>query len=166
MNYVKHIAAFLFTVFIVTFCQSQNISHGNVVPPAKVQLKFDSLYPHAYNMDWRIRQKNENAQVVSFDCNCEEGLGHVIITFDTNGTILNKDTRIHKQDLPGSSIDYIANNYPNDFEYGDITKTNKEGEISYRVDMKQIVPDGNATSGWIYILKFKASGEFISVEKR
>jgi len=166
MNYIRHLAIFFFTLIIVTCCKSQTTSHGNVVPPAKVQSKFDSLYPHAFNMAWVLRQKNENAQVISFDCNCQEGLGHLTITFDTNGNIMSKETRINKQDLPKNATDYITNNYPNEFEYGNITKINNEGGISYRVDLKQVVPDGNATSGYVYILKFKASGEFISVDKR
>jgi len=166
MNYVRYIAAFLFTVMIVNCCQSQTTVHGNVVPPAKVQLKFDSLYPHAYNMNWRLRQKDESVQIISFDCNCEEGTGHLTITFDTNGTILGKETRIYKTSLPGTIINYIENNYPNNFEYGDITKIKNEGETSYKIDLKQDVPDGNATSGWTYTLKFKASGEFVSVDKR
>jgi hypothetical protein len=93
-------------------------------------------------------------------------LGHLTITFDTSGNILIKETIIYKQDLPAGITSYIENNYPNNFEYGNITKINNKGDISYRVDLKQAVPDGNATSGYVYILKFKASGEFISVDKR
>ena len=167
MNYERYIATFFLAGFIITCCHSQTTAYGNVIPPTKVQLKFDSLYPHASNMAWRLRQKGENAQVISFDCNCEEGMGHLTITFDTNGTIMNKNTLISKQDLPATIIDYITNNYPNEFEYREVTKiTTNSGELTYRVEMKQTVPDGNATNGWIYVLKFNGTGGFISQEKR
>lgn len=166
MGYIKHLGTFLFSVIIVVCCEGQTMSHGNVVPPAKVQLNFDTLYPYAYNMDWHLRQKNENAQVISFECNCGEGLGHLTITFDTNGNIISKETRVNKQNLPGNSIAYIEDNYPNEFEYGTITKINNGGEISYLVELKEAEPGGNATSGWTYVLKFKASGEFISMDKK
>ncbi len=131
-----------------------------------MEMKFDTLYLYAANIAWNKRLPSDNIQVVEFDCKCQEGLGHLIITFDTTGNILNKDILISKQDLPAPITTYIENNYPNEFEYRSIIKTMNKGEISYTVYMKQAVPDGNATSGWTYILKFKESGEFISVDKR
>jgi hypothetical protein len=164
MIYRKHIATFLF-MGIITCCLGQSNEYKVIIPP-KVELKLNSLYPYAANIAWSKRLPTDNTQTVDFDCKCPEGLGHLTITFDTNGTILNENILISKQDLPAAIITYIENNYPNEFEYGNIFKLNATGDISYRVDMKQTVPDGNATSGWIYVLKFKGSGEFISVEKR
>jgi hypothetical protein len=94
-------------------------------------------------------------------------MGHLTITFDTSGVVTNKKLLIYKQSLPENVVSYIENNYPNGFKYGAINKTtNSEGEITYSVNMLETTPDGNVINGgWTYILKFKASGEYISVEK-
>ncbi len=159
---------FFFILFITCYCQSQNKKYGYSIPPTKVKIVFDSLYPKASNMGWGLRDTNQNIQSVSFDCNCSEGLGHLIITFDTNGAVLSKVIFINKSDLPANIQDYIQNNYTTGFKYGDISRlTTQNKEITYTVELLQVTPAGDAVSGgWRYFLKFKGTGEFISVEKR
>jgi len=166
MNYKRHIAILIFVWSIATCCQSQSNDY-KIIIPAKVEIKFDTIYPHASNIAWNKRLPTDNIQVVEFDCNCQEGLGQLTITYDTTGNVLNKSILIAKQDLPAAIIDYITNNYPNEFEYRNITKfIDHSSEITYSVAMKQAVPDGNATTGWTYVLKFNGAGQFISQEKR
>jgi len=155
-----------FALLIANSCQCQNKDYTLIIPP-KVEVKFDSLYPHASNINWSKRHTSDNIQVVEFDCKCDEGIGHLTITFDTNGIITNKEILIYKQDLPENVGSYIENNYPNEFKYGAIDKTlNSQGEITYTVELLQVTPDGNAVNGgWTYVLKFKGSGEYISMEK-
>ena len=78
---------------------------------------------------------------------------HLKITFDINGNIQNKDIYITEKDLPGNSVGYIENNYPNGFKYGAVIKNiNKNGEMSYRVEMLQTNPDGTiANNSLIYL---------------
>lgn len=164
MNYKKHLVVLAFAILLVNYCQSQN----QAVPP-KIESKFDSLYPKATNVRWEDQPLNNTNRRVSFDCNCTEGLGQLKITFDANGNVLIKDIVIPKNALPGNILSYIENNYPNSaFKYGEITKSSKNtGDPIYRVELLQTNPDGSVTDGsWIYILKFKSSGEFISVDKR
>lgn len=165
MKYTRYLASLAFTFFIVTCCRGQDKDY-RIIIPSKVEVEFDSLYPHASNIDWNKRHPSDNIQVVEFDCKCDEGIGHLIITYDTNGTVTNKETLIYKQNLPENVISYIANNYPNEFKYGAIYKTSSKEETTYTVDMLQTTPSGDALNGgWIYRLKFKSSGEFISVDK-
>ncbi|HTA28516.1 MAG TPA: hypothetical protein VK809_12055 [Bacteroidia bacterium] len=164
MNYKRYIAVFVFTVLVVICCQSQN----QPVPP-KIQHALDSLYPKAANTRWEDQPVNTTTRRVNFNCNCTEGNGYLRITFDVNGNIVNKDIDISEKDLPASVTNYIENNYPGSgFRYGETSKqTTNSGGYNYRVELLQTNPDGNVTDGgWIYILKFKASGEFISVDKR
>jgi len=138
------------------------------MPTPKVLVKFNSLYPKATAVFWHEKRLPDSVQRVDFDCNCQEGIGHLVITFDTTGGILEKDILVSVKYLPGNILNYIENNYPNGFKYGDIDKINdNSGGISYQVTLLQTNPDGDILSGgWTYILKFKASGEYISVEKR
>jgi hypothetical protein len=159
--------AFLFILFFEGLCHCQNMTDGTTTPPTKVEVKFDSLFPHAYNINWHLRQKDEKIQVVTFDCNCQEGLEPMTITFDMSGNIVRKDIRISKNDLPATVSSYITNNYPNGFIYGDVIKINDDGVLSYTVILLQASPAGEPVSGgWTYILKFKASGEFITLDKK
>ncbi len=164
MNYVKYIATFLFTLIAIGSAYSQN----QPVPP-KIQHTFDSLYPKAANSRWEDQPVNTTTRRVNFNCNCTEGNGYLRITFDVKGNIVNKDIDIYEKDLPAAITNYIENNYPaSGFRYGETSKqTNDSGNSNYRVELLQTNPDGNVTDGgWIYILKFKESGEFISVDKR
>jgi hypothetical protein len=163
MNIKSPTAILALLLLTVYSCKSQNkiISH-------KIEERFDSLYPSALNVRWENTSLKSISQQVNFDCNnCKEGINQTI-TFDTNGSILNKDILISEKDLPAGSISYIENNYPNGFKYGHINKNiSRGGQISYQVDMLQTDPDGTPTSGgWVYVLKFSSSGEFISLEKR
>ncbi len=167
MKNTKNIAALLVWLFITPYCQSQNKEYGNVIPPVKAETSLDSLYPKAYNMNWHLRQKNENLQAVTFDCSCQEGLGLLTIVFDTSGNIITKDVLISKNDLPDKILDYITSNYPTGFMYGNANKIIDGREISYRVNLFQTTPSGDPVSGgWTYILKFKNSGDFISMDKK
>ena len=166
MKYTRYVISLAFAFLIANYCQSQDKEYA-VIIPTKVEIKFDSLYPQSSNINWNKRHASDNIQVVEFDCRCDEGMGHLTITFDTIGIITNKEILIYKQNLPENIISYIENNYPNGFKYGAIDETiNNQGEITYSTDMLQTTPDGNVINGgWTYVLKFKASGEFISVEK-
>ncbi len=167
MNTKNWLAAFLFVLLLTNLCYSQNTIAGNTVPPTKVELKLASLYPHAFDINWHVRKMGEKIQVVTFNCNCQEGLELMTITFDTAGIILRKDIRISKNDLPGTILSYITSNYTNGFIYGDIIKIDDNGTVSYTVILLQASPAGEPVSGgWTYILKFKVSGEFISVDKK
>jgi hypothetical protein len=164
MNYTRYLTTFLFIALIICTAKSQN----QPVPP-KIEMAFDSVYPKATYALWEDQALNNTNRRVSFNCNCQEGSGHLKITFDANGNIVNKDMDISKNDLPGNIINYIESNYPNTgFMYGEITKVAiNTGTPSYRVELLQMNPDGTVTDGgWIYILKFTSSGEFISVDKR
>ncbi len=164
MNYTKFITTILFTALIVAYCQSQN----QPVPP-KIEQALKALYPQAANTLWADSPVNSNTRQVIFECNCTEGLGHLKITFDTVGTVLTKEVDISMKELPVAITDYVDNNYPSSgFTYGETAKVSgNTNDVTYRVELLQINGDGNVTvGGWVYILKFKASGEFISVDKR
>lgn len=167
MNNKRFIVILIFTMLIINLCRSQTRGNGNVLPPAKVELNFDSLYPHAYDIDWHLRQKGENAQSVTFNCNCQEGLGIMTVTFDTSGHIIKKAILISENTLPQVILDYVTSNYPSGFMYGATFKIIDKSEISYTVNLLQATPAGDAVNGgWTYILKFTAKGEFISLDKK
>jgi hypothetical protein len=164
MNYASYITTFLFSALVISSAESQN----QPVPP-KIEQSFESLYPKAINALWQDQPVNNTTRQVFFDCNCTEGSGHLKITFDANGNVVDKDIVITVKDLPGDVTSYIESNYPdNGFMYGEITKIYvNTGTPNYRVELLQANPDGTVTQGgWVYILKFKASGEFISMDKR
>jgi hypothetical protein len=160
----RHIITLLFTVLLISCCQSQNKN----IPAKKIETKFDSLYPHAINIIWYAKDAPGSVQGVGFDCNCPEGTGHLVLTFDTNGNIESKNVFISEKDLPGNIVAYIESNYSSGFKYGDIvTLIENNKEMGYKVNLLQVNPDGDPVSGgWTYILKFKATGEFISLDKR
>jgi hypothetical protein len=159
----RYIIALVFSLFVINSAKSQN----NPIPP-KIELIFDTLYPSASNVYWDKKALSNGDLLVSFDCSgCKEGM-HQKITFDNNGNIQNKDIYITEKDLPGNIVNYIENNYPNGFKYGNIIKNiNNSGEMSYKVNMLQTNPAGDVTNGgWIYSFTFKASGEYVSMEKQ
>jgi len=163
MNNTRYIIALIFSVLIINCAKSQT----KIVPP-KIELKFDSLYPSATNVYWDDKALNNGDIQVSFDCSgCKEGF-HQRITFGMNGNIHDMDIYITEKDLPGSSVNYIENNYPNGFKYGYIIKNiNQSGGVSYKVEMLQTNADGTIARGsMVYIFTFKASGEYVSMEKQ
>jgi|GEM_PF-5132826 len=164
MHHTKYIIAFVLILLITPYCQSQN----KVIPPDSVEAKLNILYPHAINIQWYPKNPSDTVQGVAFDCNCPEGLGHIIMSFSLKGRVLSKDLFINKSDLPATIINYIENNYPNNFNYNAIEKIFSGNDVvGYKIEMRQLNADGTpATTGWIYILRFKASGEFISEDKK
>lgn len=164
MCYLKYIAGFFFTILLSSFCNGQNI----VVPPPDVEAKLNALYPHAGNTEWYQKNPTDTVQAVEFNCNCSEGLGHIVMSFSLKGRVLSKDLFIDKKDLPQNITGYIENNYPNNFNYNAIEKIFSGNDVAgYKIELRQLNADGTlATNGWTYILRFKASGEFISEDKK
>ncbi len=164
MHYTKYSIVLGLLLLITPYCQSQN----KVIPPDEVEAKLNALYPQASNIEWYSKSPSDTVQGVAFDCNCLEGSGHIILSFSLKGRVLSKDLFINKRDLPANIISYIENNYPNNFNYNAIEKIFSGSDVvGYKIEMKQLNADGTpATTGWTYILRFKASGEFISEDKK
>jgi len=175
MNYKGCIATFVFAFLIINCCQSQNMIKRNVpehqiwrngILP-KIKAKIDSLYPNATNVHVGDRSRvSDSSQGVFITCNCPEGSG-MYITFDTNGNIMNKDISISIKDLPDIIANHIKRDTAKNVKYGDraIKSLPNKGEITYSI-FKSYAHDGPTNGTWIYTLKFKNSGEFISEEKR
>ena len=144
------------------------MGQNTVIPPPNVESKFNILYPTAANIVWTPKNPSDTVQGVEFNCHCPEGSGHIILAFSLNGKVISKDVFIAKQDLPSGITNYIQDNYPNNFNYAAIEKIYSGSDVvGYKIEMRQANADGTpATGGWTYILRFKASGEFISEEKR
>ncbi len=164
MKYKCWLATFTFSLFIVSYCQSQN---RKLILP-KIQAAVDTLYPQAFNLTPEISRTTDPFQSVTMMCNCPEGTGKLDITFDTLGHIINKDIYISIKDLPAPIIDYMQSNYATGFTYNDylVKSINKSKELSYKVYAHQQNSDGNLEPGTlVYLLKFNSSGEFISLDK-
>jgi hypothetical protein len=98
----KYKIAFILTLIVVNYCQSQD----EILP--KVRIKLDSLYPNAsINKSYR-GYANHNTQVVEIKCNCPETSGKIVIWFDVNGNLQNKDIYFDSiKDLPDTIQNYI-----------------------------------------------------------
>lgn len=163
-SYRRYILIAFCCFFFIFKGQGQNV----IIPPDKVEGAFKILYPYAGSIDWYPKHPGDSVQGVEFDCNCPEGLGHIVMTFNLNGDVLSKEVAIAKKDLPESVINYIDNHYPDNFSYDIVEKIfAKKTFVGYKIEMHQLAPDGShAKTGWTYILRFKASGEFISEDKQ
>jgi hypothetical protein len=163
MKHTKYILLVL--AFVASFCQSQNIQYRSKIRP-NVKAKLDSLYPHASGIILEQAIVSDTTQTIAFGCNCEESKGMIILTFDTNANLLNKDVHFHTmKDLPDTIINYIKMNtsltckFINNFM---IKSVNNRGEIRYEIIMNYS-PNTRTTDQ--YILKFKSNGELISKEE-
>jgi hypothetical protein len=158
----------ILTLFIVTICQSQRIQYQTKLLP-KVKQKLDSLYPNATEITFTQYPKLNISQTLWINCNCPETSDGIILTFDTNGNLLNKDIYfLDLKNLPDTIVNYIKKNaspsvrFDNRFMIKSITN---KGEISYSIMMYQRYP-GISLNTDRYILKFKSTGELISKEKQ
>jgi hypothetical protein len=158
------ILLFLFSSCIIHECYCQpNKYRGGIRP--KVKHSLDSLYPYAKPITLET-YLSDTAQLVSLACNCPETKAAIILLFDTNGNLLNKE--VHYQDmknLPDTLAEYIKKNttkyigFHNNFMSKSI---NNKNEITYGIMMQETkIINGNPIEE-DYILKFKSTGEFIS----
>ncbi len=169
MNYKKlAITLILSSFFAVSFCQGQNIQYRSKIRP-NVKAKLDSLYPHARGILLDQSRVYDTIQIIRLGCNCEETKGMIILTFDTNANLLNKEVHYNFiKDLPDTVVSYMKKNtsptvkFLNNFMSKSI---NNKGEISYGIYMTEIGATGY-NSYDEYILKFKPTGELISKEKQ
>ena len=152
-------------IFLTYFCQGQNIQNRRSKILSSAKAKFDSLYPRARGIFWH---QTRDSETVQFGCNCEETKGGIILTFDTNGNILNKE--VHYPDmknLPDTILNYMKKNSSKSvkFSFGFMVKCiNSKGEISYVISKTTGITKYDA--GTEYYLKFKPTGELISSEKQ
>jgi hypothetical protein len=166
----KFIIGFISTLFIASLCQSQRIQYQTKLLP-KVKQKLDSLYPNATEITFTQYPKLNTSQKLWINCNCPESSEDgIILTFDTNGNLLNKDITLHEdiKSLPDSIISYIKIHTTSDIGFYNnyfIKSINNKGEISYSIVMWEKYPKISLNTDR-YILKFKSTGELISKEKQ
>ncbi len=144
----------IFTFLIVNHCQSQ------IFP--KVKIKLDSLYPNAI-LEGLWLSGLAYTEVIGVHCKCQEFSGKMIIEFDTNGNILNKDYYFDNlKELPDTILNYIKKNTSLNRGFAKdviIKSINNKGEVSYGIDMWE---SPNSYSRSDYHLNFKSTGELIS----
>lgn len=167
MHLKRYIIILVLAMPVVSYCQSHYMPYRREVLP-KIAAKIYALYPHASNIRPADNSHiHDSIQLVKFKCNCPEDLNRFYITFDTNGNLLRKDIDISIKYLPQSIAAYIKRDTAKCYIYSDrITKSiNNKGEVFYCISKWQEI-EGPSVGNWIYILKFKASGEYVSTEKR
>jgi len=149
----KQLIGFILTITIANCCLGQNNLYKHKVRPL-VQAKIDSMYPKAVVTDLF---ESDSLQAMQINCHCEETSGMIILVFDTNGSLQNKEVHYHSlKGLPDAIVNYMKTNtsstctFINDYY---VKYSNNKGEISYGIMMNRS-----------YILKFKSNGEFISKE--
>jgi|HubBroStandDraft_1064217.scaffolds.fasta_scaffold651969_1 hypothetical protein len=166
MNRNKYIITAIVALLIVNCCQSQNGKY-RLKLRQKVKITLDSLYPHATS-DIVLNDKyvSDTTQEISVNCHCEETLGQIILVFDTNGNLIEKDVHYNFiKDLPDTIINYMKKNtsstcgFFNDFM---IKFFDSKGEMTYGIEMWQYSTAPGYPFKELYILKFKGSGELIS----
>ncbi|HXB12032.1 MAG TPA: hypothetical protein VNZ45_08615 [Bacteroidia bacterium] len=134
----------------------------------KVKANLHRLYPNASHIYPAPSRVNDSIQLVRFNCNCKEDSSFMDITFDTNGNWIHKDIMISIKKLPTYIFTYLIDNGSQNYEYNEnviMKSVDNKGEISYSINIAEKV-EGPMIGRWIYVLKFKSSGEFISKEKR
>lgn len=167
MNSKRYLFTFLFTLLIVSYCESQFIPYRKEILP-KIRAKIHSLYPRATNIrPGENSHIQDSTQVVTFKCNCPEDSNRFFITFDTNGNLLNEDIYLPIKYLPDTIASHIKRDTAKHYRYSDIIikSLNNRGEVFYSISKWKII-DGPMAGNWIYILKFKDTGEYISTRKR
>jgi hypothetical protein len=164
MGTKREIITGILLLFSLTFCQSQNVQYRGKLRPA-VKAKLYSLYPNATGAEIDQSSIHDSIQIIRLNCNCKETSGMIVLVFDTNGNLLNKD--IHFNSMKGLSaaiVNYIkTNTSPNEGFINNfyIKSINNKGEISYGIDMWESPGSWSRTD---YRLKFKPTGELISKE--
>jgi hypothetical protein len=153
-------------IFLTYFCQGQNIQNRRSKILSSAKAKFDSLYPRARGIFWH---QTRDSETVQFGCNCEETVGMIILTFDTNGNVLNKEVHFDNiKNLPDTIINYMKKKSSKSVKFASdfmIKYISNKGEISYGIFMSET--GGNGYNSYEeYILKFKPTGEFITKEKQ
>jgi hypothetical protein len=155
---MKTIRTILILLLFVPFCQSQNIQYRSKLRPI-VKAKLDSLYPQATDVVLDQRTIHDNTQILNINCNCDKTIDRIILVFDTNGNLLNKEIQYNSiENLPDTIVSYMKKNtapkrtFMNEY----VKRIDKKGEISYGIVMRE--------SATPYLLWFKPSGEFISRE--
>jgi len=160
----KYLLWLVFIIVGTNHCQSQ-IQYGNELK-AKIRSKLDSLYPHASgNVVFNDKYVSDTTQEIEINCHCDEANGMIVLVFDINGNLLNKDIHyIPMNKLPDTIANYIkksaspAIKFVNDY----IKCINNKGELSYG-----IIEDYTPQPWYFkeYMLKFKPTGELISKEE-
>jgi len=105
-----NIVTLVLFVFFSPFCQSQHIQYRSKLRPL-VKAKLDSLYPHAKS---RVAYYDKYASDTTIEiqianCNCTETNDMIILVFDTNGNLLNKEVHYYGSldGLPDTILSYI-----------------------------------------------------------
>jgi hypothetical protein len=166
MRIIKAIIATITVVlFVAPVCQSQNIQYSNGLRP-KVLMKLDSLYPHAIGrVIFNDRYVSNSTQEIQINCHCDEAVGMMILVFDTNGRLENKDIYFNSlNSLPDTILHYMKKNTSKTvtFNFNHMTKSiNNKGEVSYYIDMWESPGYWSRTD---YRLRFRSDGELISKE--
>jgi len=164
----KYIMVLALTLFIVPFCQSQRIQYQTKLLP-NVKQKLDSLYPNATEITFTQYPKLNTSQKLWLNCNCPESSDGIILTFDTNGNLLNKDIYfLDLKNLPDTFVNYMKKNASPSVRFDNhylVKSINNKGKISYSIMMYQRYP-GISLNTDVYILKFESTGELISKEKQ
>jgi hypothetical protein len=160
------IATLVFFVFFLPFCQSQNIQYRKRMLP-KVKKELDSIYPIASNISVYQSRIHDSIQMIRLVCNCHDTSDLIVLVFDTNGNVLNKEVHYYGSlnGLPDTILNYIKNNESPTVKFNKknmIKYYNNKGEMSYGIYMNY---SPNSWTLHQYILKFKSNGEFISKEE-
>ncbi len=158
----KYIAICTLLLLLLPFCQGQSMKYRDKIRP-NVKAKLDSLYPHATGIILDQSSIHDTTQILSINCNCLETSGMIVLQFDTNGNLLNKDVHFHSiKDLPDTIVSYMKKNTSPKCGFATnfmIKSINNKGNISYSIMMWESPGSWSRSN---YILKFKSSGEIIS----
>ncbi len=162
------IASITLIAFIIPCCRSQNIEYRYKIRP-NIKAKIDSIYPKAtISIVLNDTYVSDTTQEIDVNCHCKETISTIILVFDTNANLLEKE--VHYPDmknLPDTILNYMKKNSSKSvkFSFGFMIKCiNSKGEISYVISKTEGITSYDA--GTEYYLKFKPTGELISKEKQ
>lgn len=165
MRAIKNILLiFAFLMTLINCCKSQSNQYKSKLRP-RVAAKLDSLYPNAT----KNLVESDSIQKLDINCHCPETVGMIILTFDTNGNLLNKEVHYYYASiikyLPDTIVGYMNKNASSTVKFNSnnmFKRINNKGEILYGIVSYESPHSWSETA---YTLWFKPSGELISKEE-
>lgn len=122
---------------------AQRISADKV--PAAVKKTFNEKATKATNVKWEIEHGN-------YEANFKSGKTEKSMLFDKNGTMLESEVAISKNELPASAISYVQSHYKSHIkDAAKITKAN--GDVNFEAEVNKMD------------VLFTADGKFIKESK-
>jgi hypothetical protein len=94
-------------ILIVFSIFSFSLFAQNVDVPKKVQDEFMKLYPKTTEVKWSKESKNE------FEAEFKEDVKSVSVVINTEGELIETETKIDIKDLPNSVEPFVIENYKN-----------------------------------------------------